>query len=90
MVINSLKVLGLLKAQKGRMFKVTFIKKDGTVRDMVARFGVKHDLKGGTNNITHEMPYVTVWDMQKHAYRNINLSTVLQIKAGGETWSVMH
>ena len=66
----------------GRIFSVTFIKKNGEERTMLARTGVTKHLKGGTrrnNNIDH----LIVWSMQDKAYRTINLSTVTKLKANG-------
>ena len=66
----------------GRIFSVTFIKKNGEERTMLARTGVTKHLKGGTrknNNADH----LIVWSMQDKAYRTINLSTVTKLKANG-------
>lgn len=66
----------------GRIFSVTFIKKNGEERTMLARTGVTKHLKGGTrrnNNTDH----LVVWSMQDKAYRTINLSTITKLKANG-------
>jgi hypothetical protein len=65
---------------KGRIFSVEFTKKDGTLRKMVCRTGVKAHLKGG------ELPYdpmtkglLPVFDMVAQDYRMINLNTITNI-----------
>ena len=65
---------------KGRIFSVEFIKKDGTLRKMIARTGVKKHLRGG------ELPYdpiekglLAVFDMEIQDYRMINLKTITKI-----------
>ena len=69
------------------IFGVTFVKKNGDIRDMVCRLGVKSHLKGG------ELPFdpvekglLPVFDMQKKGYRMINLKTVTEIRAGGTVY----
>lgn len=75
------------KVNKGQIFSAKFIKKNGEVRDMVCRLGVVKYLKGG------EMAYdakarnlLPVFDMQKKAYRMINISTLIQLKINGEVY----
>ena len=69
----------------GLIFSVTFTKKDGTQRDMVARSGVKKHLKGdGPSTTAHIPKYFTVFDMQKAAYRTINIETICKFKCNIE------
>jgi len=70
-----------------KIFGCTFTKKNGEVRDMVCRLGVKSHLHGG------ELPFcpvekgvLPVFDMQKQAYRMINLDTVTEIRANGQVY----
>jgi hypothetical protein len=68
----------------GKIFTVEFVKKDGTVRKMNARLGVKKHLKGGSLAFDpSERNLLPVFDMQKEGYRMINASTILTIKIGG-------
>jgi hypothetical protein len=69
-----------VRAAKGKIFSVLFVKKDGTLRKMVCRTGVTKHLKGG------ELPYdpiekglLGVFDMAKQEYRMINLRTIQSI-----------
>lgn len=73
----------LAQAQDGRVFTVTFTKKDGTLRTLNGRLGVTKHLKGGENTVQHLPQYLTVYDMQKQDYRNVNLDTVLSLKCAG-------
>jgi hypothetical protein len=68
-------------ATKGKIFGVTFIKKDGTTRNMTARLGVRKDLKGiGLSFSPDERNLIVVFDMRKKAYRMVNLSTIISIR----------
>lgn len=65
-----------------KIFTVTFIKKDGTVRVMNARRGVKKGVKGvGMSYDPFSKGLIPVFDMQKDAFRMINAATILEIKA---------
>ena len=68
-----------------KIFSATFIKKDGTTRKILCRLGVKKHLKGGQKKYDAEsLNYLTVYSLDKQAYRTINLNTLTQIKANGE------
>ena len=69
------------------IFSAQFVKKNGDIRDMVCRLGVVKHLQGG------ELKYdakarnlLPVFDMQKQAYRMINISTLRQLKINGEIY----
>ncbi len=73
----------------GRIFSATFQKKDGTMRDMVCRRGVKRHLAGGN------LPYdpkpkllLPVFDMAGRDYRIVNIGTLVSFSIGGETFVV--
>lgn len=67
------------------IFSVTFEKKDGTMRTMVARLNVKKGVNGkGMAYNPIEKGLLPVWDMQKNAFRMINLKTVTELKIKGE------
>jgi len=71
----------------GRIFGVTFVKKDGSVRRMTCRKGVFRYVKGtgagyGAGSLK---PLRTVYDMTKGAYRMIPTDRVLEIRTGGVT-----
>ena len=52
---------------------------------MVCRLGVKKHLKGGELAFDAKaMNLLPVFDMQKEAYRMINISTLIQLKINGQ------
>lgn len=71
----------------GKIFYVEFIKKNGELRKMICRRGVKvgivppddrqRDATKDPDNI------LRVWDMIKEGYRSINLDTVTKINYDG-------
>lgn len=83
------KALKAIHETQGRIFAAHFIKKDGTLRKMVARIGVTKHVKGGTNGTSAKNNLVTVYDMAKGGYRTINLRTLLTLKVGGEIYEVI-
>lgn len=78
-----------LSQNSGTIFSVQFIKKDGTIRDMTARLGVKKHLKGGVQPYNPEdFNLITAFDMVKKDYRSISIDTLLKIKLSGQTFEV--
>lgn len=81
---------GLIDRMKnGRIFSVQFVKKDGTVRDMICRKGVRKGVKGtgagwGEGSMK---PLRTVFDMRKAAFRTIPTDRIVRLKVGGKTHS---
>lgn len=70
------------------IFSVQFIKKDGSIRDMVCRKGVTKYLKGGKNTVAGYTKYITVFEMPKQEYRNINIETLQQLKINGNEYTI--
>ena len=80
--MNNNLLKSMIKNTKGKFFTCFFVKKDGTLRKMTARVGVK---KGLANNgfIREEKDnLVCVYDMVAHDFRFINLSTLKSLKCG--------
>jgi len=70
-----------------RIFTAEFIKKDGSVRRMSCRLGVRKGVTGvGMAFDPISKGLLPVYDMQKQAFRMINLSTLLTLTANGETF----
>lgn len=86
MVFNNVDVkemYNILLGTKGKIFSATFVKKNGEVRDINCRLGVKSYIKGtGSSSFTlnDDNPYQLVFDLQKRGYRAINMETLVQIK----------
>lgn len=74
----------LIAESHGKFITVRFIKKDGTVRTMTCRTGVTKHLKGGESTLD-PAKYLTVFDVQKGAYRAINRDTILSVTFEGVT-----
>jgi len=73
----------------GRIFSVTFTKKNGEERVMTARLGVKKGINGkGMKYSARSRNMLPVFDMQKNAFRMINCDTVTRIKAQGDVLTV--
>jgi hypothetical protein len=88
-IISKEEAKRLIKETNGKFFTVTFIKKDGSVRVMNARLGVKAYLKGG------ELPYdpaskglIPVYDVKTGDYRMVNVNTITSLKIGNNEYQV--
>lgn len=85
----------MIKATKGRIMTITFVKKNGEVRTMVCRTGVKTGVNpnarkcfNGTTNTTAHIPkYINVHEMGV-GDRKVNLETLKRIKCGKIKYSV--
>jgi len=84
--INELRTL--IETAGSSIFNVKFVKKDGTLRSMNCRLKVHKHLKGGKNTTEHISKYLTVYDMQKQGYRNINLETIQELTILGHKYAV--
>ncbi len=87
--ISPIDAKNLIKSTKGKFFTVWFVKKDGTLREMNCRLGVKMYLKGG------ELPYnpeekglIPVYSIDSKGYRMINWTTIRKIRIGGREYNV--
>ncbi len=73
----------------GKIFSAIFIKKDGEKRRIVCRRGVSKYVTGkglGFNPATRSL--IGVFDMQKRAYRFININTLEQVTVQGKTYKI--
>tara|TARA_B100001250_G_C19624914_1_gene711091 strand:- start:475 stop:771 length:297 start_codon:yes stop_codon:yes gene_type:complete len=77
----------IVGAVRDKFFSIEFVKADGSKRTINGRLGVKKHLKGGRNcNVTLVPKHLTVYDMQKKGYRNVNLSTVKTLRVSNCTY----
>ena len=77
----------LIESTKGKFFTVTFVKKDGTIRTMTARTGVRKGVKGnGLKFNPSERNLKVVWSCDAESFRMINLNTILGIKFKGKNY----
>lgn len=74
---------------ENKIFTAQFVKKDGTIRRINCRLGVKKHLKGGEIAYNpSERGYLTVYDVQNKGYRMLNLNTLLSLTIDGITYEV--
>jgi hypothetical protein len=66
----------MLHVNKGKIFTITFKKKDGTLRKLNGRLGVHFGKKLSKPTTSNHYKYIVVYDMQKQAYRNVNMDTI--------------
>lgn len=88
-----------LRSEKPKQFSATFIKKDGTVREMIAMVGVKAGVSGkGMTWNPADRGMITVHECQnpdqkdlppEDKKRLINVMTLLSIKIEGEEYQVV-
>lgn len=93
MKISKSKATDLIKGSKGTFIGVTFVKKNGEVRNMNGRVGVhksKHaPLKGvGLAYDPKDYGLVGIFDAQKKAYRMVNINTLSELKVNGKVYEV--
>lgn len=81
-----LKMDTLILQSEGRFVTVEFIKKDGSTRVLTGRLGVKKHLKGGVSTLNPD-EYITLFDVQKSAYRAVNRATIKRVTIDGLTVS---
>ncbi len=101
-VVRRVKLETFIRRLDDQIFTVDFTKQDGKKRTMNCRRKVKPaytKIKGSGKvkasarkrpapNGVHT-PSIKVFDMQKQAYRQINLETVTGIRAAGKTYQVI-
>tara|TARA_Y100000310_G_scaffold305677_1_gene346094 strand:+ start:179 stop:469 length:291 start_codon:yes stop_codon:yes gene_type:complete len=83
----------IIKGSGGQFISVTFLKKDGEVRNMNGRLGVYKSKNAPLKNIglaynPNDYGLVSIFDVQKKAYRMINLNTLSKLKMKGETYQI--
>jgi len=75
----------VLESTKGKFFGVTFIKADGSSRNMTCRLGVhKHVSGGGLKYNPRERGNVIVWDTSIKGYRTIKLDRLVSLRFSGK------
>lgn len=78
----------LKELNSGKIFTAVFKKKDGSIRTMNCRMNVAKYVNGkGLAFNPMDKGLLPVFDLQKDAYRFINLNTLMSIKANGKEYS---
>ena len=88
--ISQAEAVNLIRSTMGGFFGVEFVKKDGSLRKMNARLGVKAYRKheGRPSTTAHIPRYITVWDRTKKEYRTINVNTIRYLSCNKQKYSV--
>ena len=69
------------------IFTVKFTKKNGDLRKLTGRLGVKRGVKGvGKNYDVKDFNYLTVYEMGKEQFRTINFNTIKELTFKGNTY----
>ena len=80
----------LIASTNGAFFSVSFVKADGTHRDMVCRLGVRKGVKGvGMSYDPKDRDLRPVFDVAKRDYRMIPLNTLYSLTVDGKTFAVI-
>jgi len=81
-------LVDILNSTGGKIFSVTFTKRTtGEVRQLNGRLGVQIGVKGvGMKYNPVERDLLPVYDIQKKAFRMINLSSIKEVKFQGKTY----
>lgn len=97
--INRQDLISLLEAAGDTFFGVTFVKKDGSLRDMTCRFSVTKGVKGDDASDQAKRAYETwkvnnphllrLYDTQADGFRTVNLETVRSVRLKGDVYDVM-
>ena len=88
MKINKEQGKDLIYNLRGKFFGVTFVKKDGSIRDMTCRTGVAKHLKVGGMKLYNYNNLIVVFDVQINDYRNVNIDTLKSLRANGRSYYV--
>ena len=79
----------LIRSTNGKIFRVNFIKKDGTLRKMVCRIKVRKNVNGNGHPIGLHSAVIRVFDMQKLAFRSIPLDRVLDLLVARKEYQIV-
>lgn len=87
--INRAKAQEIIKHTNGGFFTAWFIKRDGSLRKLTGRTGVKKGVKGKPSTVARQdTPYVTVFDIVKKQFRVLNLETLVELRANREDFII--
>jgi len=85
-LINSTKFMhNLIEQSNGKIFACTFVKQDGTLRELNGRLGVTKYLKGSSNKKAEGV--IVVYDVINKGYRSIRKDSIVSVRTSGvEVW----
>ena len=65
--------------RSGKIFSCEFTKKDGSVRKLNGRTGVKSKKGGELNYSPSDQGYINVFDLKLRDYRTVNIQTLYKL-----------
>lgn len=77
----------MLEASEGTFVGITFTKKDGTLRELNGRLGVRKGTVGKSNRLD-KREYITLFDVKKGGFRAVSLATLEQVRMRGFTYDL--
>jgi hypothetical protein len=81
--------VSLMRNSKGKFFTVSFVKRsDNSYRTMNCRLGVKRNLSGKKNK-RRNVGLITVYELGKKDYRNVNVSGLRELKINGKDYKIV-
>ena len=79
----------MLDINDGKFVTVTFRKKDGSIRTITGRSGVKKYLKGGKSTLDPNKFFI-LYSVQDKGYRAIAKDRILAVKSHGSIYDPYH
>jgi hypothetical protein len=90
LVIKRENLKDFINSNKGKIMTIVFRKKDGTIRTLNTRTGVRSNITGkGLSYDPEKYGYLILWDLAKRGYRTVTLDTIEKVKANRETYPVV-
>ena len=87
--ISKLQARDLIKSSGGKIFTARTIKKDGTSRALNGRINVHKGVKDmGMKYNPEDYNLITIFDMQKHEFRMVNMETLYGLTINHESYEV--
>lgn len=88
--INKTEAKKLIHGTNGKFFSAVFTKKDGTLREMRCRLGVRKYVTGvGRAFNPSDYDLIGVFDIEKDGHRMINIKTLEALRIKGQTYEVV-
>jgi hypothetical protein len=87
--ISKKHAIKLINENKGAIFSASYVKVDGSLRDITCRLGVTKHLKGGklAFNPT-KLGMLPVFDLQAKGYRMLRVNTMYRLAIAGKQFTV--
>lgn len=81
----------LLDSANGRVFSCTFVKKDGSVREIVAKRWMEKAFAHGSANaavstVANKPEYYTCAEVSTGSFKNVNLMSLISAKIDGKEY----